>query len=266
MSRKEQKPHRHKQHTRKPSLASSSLLEIMYRSEEEEIADLESLATISYEDLLQRITSFVERTKGMEKEEFDRRGRKFGYETLITDTHGGRGIDWFRSTGKLFSLGKATACIVVGLVHPDIGMAGAHRNSLRPEDSADQVIKERASKGLPVTNIPRSLQSKQDRLTLTLQIAANTAVNEFAKLSGGNLPQEGIEIVMYGLSESVPPEGNPFYRTVILRSLQSHPLITQQGIHLSIEVDFIGQAGQVVYGGPRHPKYHFPYFLGAQAG
>lgn len=159
---------------------------------------------------------------------------KKGYETLTTDTKGRRTAQWFLETGKAFSTGEAKTCIAIGICHEDIGIAGVHVNT-RPID----VILKTLLKMKIDPNFLHSMRHKgrSDRAKETVSpvkvssIVTNAvydAMNQFAMITGRQMPQSGITIVAYGMDYLSSQEAQAFNQ-VVIAGIAKHPLMRGSG-------------------------------------
>lgn len=195
----------------------------------------------------------------IDRETAERYARPAGYETLTTNTSGARSNEWFARTGFYFSTGYATACLAVAVYHPEIGVAGSHKNVITIEDTVEAIIRERAkAKGLILAgpkngvNIPR--------LEDTVRGTVREAVDQFAAIAPEVLPETGVVAYVYGMTLT-PQELLPHCSSVIKRALSAHPLINASPGAMVYTDRALGLDGEIMYGGPDHPLYPEPTFV-----
>ncbi len=187
-------------------------------------------------------------------------GKSKGYESLSTNRRGHRDAAWFERTGKYFSLGHATECIVVGVFDPKIGLAASHRNTRTPDDDTDKALRERLGR-LRLTEIEERM--KQARGTRIAREAVAEALEEFATMSGGQIPPV-LEVYTYGVAE-YPASYKPLYEAAIQDAIVTSPLLQRANVHVNIQTR-IGMRGTINYGGLKHPKYKIPTFVPSPLG
>lgn len=195
--------------------------------------------------------------------------RQEGYEILFPDTKGGKSARQLAETGIPFSLGTALPCIVVGIIHEKVGIAGAHHLTVT---AADTFAAYQRALREPLfllqyrsTNALRQIYRLVAITEKYHQIVAKTteeALEEFATLAAGDLPTTGIQVFSYGMWYTLPAELPSLNRT-IRSTIANSPFMRKQRIPIANIgfTNWIKSAGELIYGGPTHSLYPNPTFL-----
>lgn len=189
-----------------------------------------------------------------------------GYDTLTVDEQGSKSIEDMLRDGRTFSLGKATSCIAVGIVHDDVGIAGAHTNPITPEETAFALKRRSEFSGEHLTGLDYTIahlnftsrpQTRRDFATQTAQQAAE----EFATLASGHIPQSGVQIVTYGMF-FIPRDEVTQLEQLVVGIIAASPVMQTEnsGLGLISVSSNLGKAGELFYGGRGHQRYPTPTF------
>lgn len=200
------------------------------------------------------VFSTIQQALAIEANRDPRNEELYGFDSLTTDTQGGRPAEWFAQKDKVFSLGVASYCIVVGLFNEKIGIAGSHRKSNTEEAAMEALgmkLNIREDDGISITN--------EERLQQTIQITAQEALEEFSLLSPNGIPAHGTQVFAYGLFAS-QLDKTAIYDGIVEKTIKSHPSIKERGVNLELNSN-IGTMGQLAYGGETHPQYSVPTFI-----
>lgn len=199
----------------------------------------------------------------MESKLMVERAAQYGYETLTTDTTGGRSADWFNQTGKAFATGVASTCVACAIINPDIGMAASHRNMVTMDNVVriydrgldDRQFVQQLERGANLYDImipPNTLRQVVDT-------AMNEAFNQFQILAPGGMPYEGNIVMMSGMDWATPDKIdfaiNAGMQTLKHRVSTEGKLKGQKGLTFYQE---LGKDGGIIYGGKGHPDYNRP--------
>jgi|GEM_PF-2595498 len=195
---------------------------------------------------------------------------EMGMETLTTDTAGGHPLSWFADTGRVFATGTPTSGIAVAVIHPDIGMGGAHRNFIGVEDvlatiytAVSSPLAQRTIETVGSDQLSRMTASNES-LQKTAGLATTQALDAVAALAGDGIPQNGTQIMVAG-GDFLSPAQIPSVAQAIASAVQTHPSMHdgRQKYTGGRNIGLRSQLGQplgILWGGPRHADYANPAF------
>jgi len=186
-------------------------------------------------------------------------GQKRGYESLTTNTRGGRSAEWF-DTGKYFSLGYATSCIAIGVFHEDVGLAGSHLNTDTVDDQLERLLKERPDLQTGVT--PSTHVERWQRLSGIVAQATHEAIEEFVGLTTDGIIPNGTLLVSYGVTTQ-PAAARPLIYDVVNRSIDTNPIVRRLPGDIKHETH-LGKVGQLAYGRKNNPQFSRPGLIFGQ--
>lgn len=185
-----------------------------------------------------------------------------GHEVLTAGSKGARSVKQLDETGIPFSLGYANPCIAVGIFHEDIGIAGAHKQSVTVSSSFESYKRALNDPSFllefNLANIYEKhlLMSTPQSRRSVVQATTQEALSEFINLAGGNIPSKWITVTPYGVSY-IPLDEQIALDRRVLAIVTKHPQIPAGAIEFSSK---IGSGGELIYGGKNHPKYPIPTF------
>lgn len=190
-----------------------------------------------------------------------------GIESLTTDTRGSRSESWFISSGKPFTTGVATNCVVCAVVHPNLGMAASHRNTVRTDDYISffaRALTDKRLRDISMKNpSPYEVMVTPASVAASVEQTINEAFDEFTVLTPKGIPSEGTQIYLGGLdylnARQLQPMIEAGTQTVRKRIAKDRGPI-RGPIRMSLEYGGLGNAVGIIYGGTRHPDYSTPQF------
>lgn len=216
--------------------------------------------------LVGSITSWQQRIYHWDHIFENQEARSKGYETLTTDTQGHRPNQWFSETGFSFSTGTARPCAIAAIIHPEIGIAAAHRNPVNTkvirrllEEASDQWSL-RTDHLIASAFASRLTDLNEEEITSTLSQTTSDALSEFQTLANktghASAPTNGTSLILCGM-DGLPTQP-PYLTPVIEQTLRNHPIFhgrrRGRNTNMGVLFDFFGQAGGFMYYGPDHPQ------------
>lgn len=211
-----------------------------------------SLAARIYESVLQR-----------EKKDMGLRAMSANMECITTDTHGSKTAKMLAETGIPWGTGEASRGLAVAVVHPDIGIAGSHRNAVTIADYSRfcELILDNSllDKKMPYVSLLGDIVTP-DSLITTAHETASEALDEFSSISpNGLIPRLGSTIMFIGL-DFLREYQFQLIIDAVGNTLRTHPAVINDKTGQDLNIDacyLLGQYGGIIYGGITHPNPAF---------
>lgn len=210
--------------------------------------------SIANEDLLYRMNAIAMANNEAHVRAEGDYSRKIGlennFETLSTNTRGGRSADWFAETGKGFATGIADMCIACAVAHPFIGIGAAHNNTITDADRTATLQRQIAGEMIGQSMIGRNIYSTTASMELVSGVARQTireAFEEFLQLPiRSQLDAKPVELWIIGVNYLSSAKLN-FVRDALRKAIdieagQAAQRIGQE-FSLAIHLSKLGQSG-----------------------